>query len=187
MPKAKVTLTDIRLGVSKSVTTNDAGYFRIDSIAASTYTLQITDTGFQNYQETNLTLQVAELRTLSPVLQVGSTSTEVMVTAPQASLNLTAATTGSVISQETVSVTPLGGQNVYGLASLTPGITGSATNSTDNYTNEYAININAAGLRQEENGYQIDNAYTDTPSRAGGTSLSPTTSMRAKEETGAPQ
>ena len=155
VPGAKVTLTDTRLGVSKTATTNDAGYFRIDSIAASTYTLQIAESGFESYQENSLTLQVAELRTLSPVLKVGGTSTEVTVTASQTSLNLSAATTGSVISQETVSVTPLGGQNVYGLASLTPGITGSATNSTDNYTNEYAININAAGLRQEENGYQI--------------------------------
>jgi hypothetical protein len=28
-------------------------------------------------------------------------------------------------------------------------------------------------LRQEENGYQIDGSYTDTPSRGGGTSISP--------------
>ena len=170
---AQVTLTDTRLGVTKTTTTNDSGYFRIDSIAASSYTLRLAASGFDGFDENDLVLQVGELRTLSPVLKIGSTSTEVTVSASQASLNLSAATTGSVISQETVSVTPLVGQNVYGLASLTPGITGSAVNSSDNYTNEYAININAAGLRQEENGYQIDSAYTDTPSRAGGTSISP--------------
>ena len=173
VPGAQVTVTDTRLGVSKTATTNDAGYFRIDSIAASTYTIKMVAAGFDLYQESDLALQVGELRTLSPVLKVGSTATQVTVSASQASLNLSAATTGSVISQETVSVTPLVGQNVYSLASLTPGITGSAVNSGDNYTNEYAININAAGLRQEENGYQIDGAYTDTPSRAGGTSISP--------------
>jgi hypothetical protein len=173
IPGAQVTLTDTRLGITKTVTTNDAGYFRIDSIAASSYTLKLVANGFDEYDENDLTLQVGELRTLSPILKVGSTSTQVTVSASQASLNLSAPTTGSVISEETVSVTPLVGQNVYGLASLTPGITGSAVNSTDNYTNEYAININAAGLRQEENGYQIDGAYTDTPSRAGGTSISP--------------
>ncbi len=173
IPGAQVTITDTRLGVSKTTTTNDAGYFRIDSIAASSYTLRLVANGFDGYDESDLVLQVGELRTLSPVLKVGSTSTQVTVSAIQASLNLSAPTTGSVISEETVSVTPLVGQNVYGLASLTPGITGSAVNSSDNYTNEYAININAAGLRQEENGYQIDSAYTDTPSRAGGTSISP--------------
>jgi len=30
-----------------------------------------------------------------------------------------------------------------------------------------------AGLRQEENGYQIDDGYTNTPSRGGGSSISP--------------
>jgi len=69
----------------------------------------------------------------------------------------------------------LTGQNVYGLASLTPGMTGGGvtTAGNDNYTNEYAINLNAAGLRQEENGYQIDDGYTNTPSRGGGSSISP--------------
>ena len=38
---ATVTVTDTRLGVVKTVTTSQAGYFRIDSIAASTYTVQI--------------------------------------------------------------------------------------------------------------------------------------------------
>jgi hypothetical protein len=52
-------------------------------------------------------------------------------------------------------------------------MTGSAVSSADNYTNEYSININAAGLRQEQNGYTIDGAYTNTPSRGGCTSISP--------------
>ncbi len=171
---AKVTLTDTRLGVVKTATTNDAGYFRIGSIGASTYSLQIEVTGFNTYQETSVNLQVGETRTLAPTLQVGTAKSEVTVSAAeQATLNLSTPTTGSVISEVTVHETPLIGQNVYGLASLTPGITGSGVNSGDNYTNEYAININAAGLRQEQNGYQIDGAYTNTPSRGGGTSISP--------------
>ena len=61
--------------------------------------------------------------------------------------------------------TPLTGQNVYSLASLTPGMTGGGvvTGGQDKLTNEYAINLNAAGLRQEQNGYEIDDAYTEYP------------------------
>jgi len=173
VPGAKVTLTDTRLGVVKNATTNDVGYFRISSIGASTYSLQIDASGFTAYKQNSLNLQVGETRTLAPELQVGSTTSEVTVSALQSTVNLSAPTTGSVISETTVHETPLIGQNVYGLASLTPGITGSGVNSGDNYTNEYAININAAGLRQEQNGYQIDGAYTNTPSRGGGTSISP--------------
>ena len=44
---AQVIITDTRLGVSKDTTTNDGGYFRIDSIAASTYTVEVRMTGFE--------------------------------------------------------------------------------------------------------------------------------------------
>lgn len=170
---ARVTLTDTRLGVIKTATTSQNGYFRIDSIAASAYTINIKLAGFKTWEQKDLTLQVDEVRTLAPTLEVGSVETDVTVSAEEAAINMASATTGAVISQETVEQSPLPGQNVYGLSALTPGITGNAVTSGDNYTNEYAININAAGLRQEQNGFQIDGAYTNTPSRGGGTSISP--------------
>lgn len=173
IPGAKITLTDTRLGVTKTTTSNSAGYFRIDSIAASSYTLQIELSGFKTWNQRDLTLEVGEIRTLAPALEVGSTETSVTVSSAATTINLVSPTTGSVIGEATVQQTPLPGQNVYGLAALTPGMTGSAVTSGDNFTNEYAVNINAAGLRQEQNGFQIDDAYTNTPSRGGGTSISP--------------
>jgi hypothetical protein len=170
---AKVTVTNTQLGVEKTATTNDSGYFHIGSLATSTYTVQIEMRGFATWQQNGLVLQVGETRTLSPVLQVGAVTENVTVSAAPIAVELTNATTGSVVSQTEVEHTPLPGQNVFSLAALSPGITGNAVTSGDNYTNEYAININAAGLRQEENGYQMDGAYTDTPSRGGGASISP--------------
>lgn len=173
VPGATITVTDTRLGVTKTDTANQSGYFRIGSIAASTYTVRVTMSGFNAWEQNNLILQVGEVRTISPILVQGSVATKVTVSASQVAVNLTTATTQAVISGATVEGTPLTGQNIYGLTALAPGITGSGVNSADNYTNEYAININAAGLRQEQNGYLIDNAFTDTPSRGGGTSISP--------------
>ena len=179
---ARVTVTDTRLGVSKATTTNDAGYFRIDSIAASTYTVEVQMSGFETWHQAGLTLQVGEVRTLSPALKVGAASENVEVSAAETAVDLVTPTTGSVIADVTVQQTPLPDQNIYGLTALTPGMTGSAVTSGDNYTNEYAININAAGLRQEQNGYMIDGAYTNTPSRGGGTSISPESQNRAIHE-----
>jgi Carboxypeptidase regulatory-like domain/TonB dependent receptor len=159
--------------VSKATTSNDSGYFRVDSIAASTYTVEVQMAGFETWKQGGLTLQVGEVRTISPALKVGAASENVEVSAAETAVDLVTPTTGSVIADVTLQQTPLPDQNVYGLAALTPGMTGSAVTSGDNYTNEYAININAAGLRQEQNGYMIDGAYTNTPSRGGGTSISP--------------
>ena len=173
--KAKVTVTDTRLGVSKAVLTGDSGYFRIDGIAASTYDVEVQMAGFQTWKQAGLAVQIAEIRTVSPEMKVGEVSTNVEVSATAASLDLVTPTTGSVISNETLAETPLSGQNIYGLAALTPGMTGGGivSGGNDNYTNEYGINLNAAGLRQEENGFQIDDGYTNTPSRGGQTSISP--------------
>jgi len=175
VPGAKVTITDTRLGVAKTTTTNEAGYFRIDSIAASTYTVQIQTNAFKTWEQKDLILQVGEIRTVAPVLELGSVSANVNVSATLESVDLVSAKTGATIADTTVDETPLIGQNVFGLAALAPGITGSGVgfSGADNYTNEYSININAAGLRQEQNGYMIDGAYTNTPSRGGGTSISP--------------
>ena len=170
---AKVTITDTRLGVEKTATTSDAGYFRIDSIAASTYTVQIEMTGFKTWVQKELVVNVGELQTIAPVLVVASATSEVLVSASELAINVTSPTTGSIVPEAILQQTPLTGQNVYGLTALTPGITGTGVTSGDNYTNEYAININAAGLRQEQNGYEIDGAQTNTPSRGGGTSISP--------------
>ena len=170
---AKVVVTDTRLGVEKVTTTNDAGYFRIDSIAASAYSVEVQMSGFKTWQQTGLILQVGEIRTLSPSLQVGAVNTNVEVSAAETSVDLVTPTTGSVIADVTLQQTPLPDQNIFGLTALTPGMTGSAVTAGDNYTNEYNININAAGLRQEQNGYMIDGAYTNTPSRGGSTSISP--------------
>jgi hypothetical protein len=174
---ATITITDIRLGVAKTATTNQSGYFRFDSIAASTYTVHVEASGFASWDQKDLVIQPGEIRTLAPSLTVGSATTSVTVTAAAVSLDLATPTTSSVVGSTTVQNTPLPGQNVYKLAALTPGMTGSAVTSGDNYTNEYAVNINAAGLRQEQNGFQIDGAYTNTPSRGGGTSISPNPSI----------
>jgi hypothetical protein len=173
VPGATVTITDTRLGVEKATTTNEAGYFRFDSIAASTYIVRIQKTGFKSWEQKDLVLEVGQIRTLAPAMELGAVSTNVTVAAEVTAVDLASAKTGATISETTVAEVPLPGQNVYALASLIPAITGNAVTTGSNYANEYAININAAGLRQELNGYQIDGAYTNTPSRGGGTSISP--------------
>jgi hypothetical protein len=175
IPNAKVTVTNNRLGVANSVVSGGNGYFRIDGLPASTFDVQIQAGGFETWKQNGLAVQIAEIHTITPELKVGAVSTNVEVSATAAQVDLETPATGAEISTETVTNTPLSGQNVYSLASLTPGMTGGGvvTAGQDNFTNEYAINLNASGLRQEQNGYQIDDAYTNTPSRAGATSISP--------------
>jgi carboxypeptidase family protein/TonB-dependent receptor-like protein len=170
---ATVKLTDLNLGITKTTTSNGSGYFRIDSIAASSYRVEVTAPSFKSWVETGLTLQVGEVRTIAPILELGAVSTTVTVSAAQAALDLTSASTAAVVTRDTVTQTPLVGQNVYSLAALAPGVTGPGLTSGDNFNNQYGIQINAAGQRQESNSFIIDGAYVDTPSLGGEASVSP--------------
>jgi hypothetical protein len=98
----------------KTAVTNQEGYFRIDSIAASTYKIQVQMDGFNTWSQPELNLQVGEIRTLAPALEVGAVTSDVSVSSTdQAALNTVSATTGAIIARETVQETPLPGQKVY--------------------------------------------------------------------------
>jgi Carboxypeptidase regulatory-like domain len=170
---ATIILTNEELGVKKTVTSNNAGYFRIDSIAAGRYRLEISSPSFRAWVEKDLVLQVGEIRTIAPKLEPGGAESTVTVTATQASVDLTSASTTAVIPIQTVQQVPLVGQNVYSMAALAPGVTGPGLTSGDNYNIQYGIEINAAGQRQESNSFMIDGAFVDTPSLGGEASVSP--------------
>lgn len=170
---ATVLLTNVALGVTKTTKTNDVGYFRIDSIAAGTYHLEVSASGFKTWVENNLVVQVGLIRTVAPRLDPGAVDTSVTVSATAASLDLVTSATSAIIASETLDQAPLVGQNVYGLAALAPGVTGPGLTSGDNFNNQYGIQINAAGQRQESNSFLIDGAFVDTPSLGGEASISP--------------
>jgi len=171
---AKVTATNSELGVTRTTATSTAGYFRIDSIAASTYTVRIEASGFQNWEQKDLVVTVGQISTVAPVLRVASAPSEITVSASaEAAVNLAAPQTASVIEGSALHEAPLPGQNIFHLLPLTAAVTGNGITSGDIYTTEYAININAAGLRQEQNGFTIDGVQTNTPSRGGSTSITP--------------
>jgi Carboxypeptidase regulatory-like domain len=172
IPGANITLTDTKLGVTKTNTSNDSGFFRIDNIAASTYSVSISKSGFENWTLGSITLDVGEIRTLTPSLQPGAVTLTVNVSAAQAALDLATPTTGAVVSQEAVAQTPLVGQAVYSLAQMAPGVTGAAFTSGSNFSTGN-ININAAGQREESNTFAMDGAFIDAPSRGGTVSVAP--------------
>jgi hypothetical protein len=113
IPGATVSITNVALGVTKTATSNPAGYFRVDGIAASTYRVEIKMQGFRTWVQTQLVLQVGEVRTVSPVLEIGQVSTVVNVSATQAAVDLASATSAAVVDNETIKEIPLPGQSVF--------------------------------------------------------------------------
>ena len=79
VPGASVKLTNTATGLERTATTNDNGEFNFPQLALGTYQLTVSKSGFQTVVLTDITTSLSQVNTLSPVLKVGTVTSEVEV------------------------------------------------------------------------------------------------------------
>ena len=88
-----------------------------------------------------------------------------------------------LIEENQVKDLPLSGRNFFNLVVLTPGVLGRATggtqayaqSSSDLYSNEFGVNMNANGARSESNNFLIDSSTVSSSQRSGVVNINPNT------------
>src|SRR6185295_6175840 len=119
----EVTITDEKTGKSsRTVTTDNDGFYTTPSIPAGTYTITASPTGFKKIVTTGVELHVSENKTVNLDLQVGQVSETVTVTSDQAPVELRSGEVSSLISEKQVTELPLNGRNYAQLALMVPGV-----------------------------------------------------------------
>src|SRR5262245_25687994 len=180
VPKAAVTIKSSSTGIERTVETSDSGYFRISSLPAATFTIIIKASGFKTTQK-DITLEVAQIKTLNLALEVGAQTAEVVVTTEAPQIESAQASVSNQINQRRVADLPLVGRNFYTLVVLTPGVTGLpsgggqayAQATGDIFSAEYGVNLNGNGQRAESNGFLVDSANVGATPRGGVTNVNP--------------
>jgi hypothetical protein len=61
VPGVKVTVRNTDTDISRSITTNDDGYFTIPELPAGPYELIVAKAGFHTYRETGITLETGRI------------------------------------------------------------------------------------------------------------------------------
>src|ERR1700691_2978600 len=155
MVGVSVVITDVQRGVSRTVTTDDAGEYVAPDLLPGVYKITVQAKGFKTYERTNVQLEVARDVRIDVVLEPGEASQTVTVTEEVPLINLTNATLGGTLSNEEINDLPLNGRNYENLLQLRPGVVrypggGFSTTSTN-------------GLRAEDNAYLIDGFYNSEP------------------------
>lgn len=182
IPAATVTLKEMSTGVVRTTITSSTGNYRITALPASQFTLSVEAKGFETAVLSNISLQVAETRTVNISLKVGATTTTVTVSAEAASqVNLASGAVSGQINEVKVHELPLVGRNMFSLVVLTPGVTGLpsgggqayAQATADIFNAELGVNLNANGQRAESNSFSVDGATTNGNPRGGVTNLTP--------------
>src|SRR5713226_6629492 len=120
---ATVKVTSQATGVSRDAKTDASGYFVVQLLAVSIYTVRVESQGFQAVEQKDARLQVNESRQLNFTLLPASVSQTVEVSATEVAVQTTNATLGQVITEQQVADLPLNGRDFVQLATLTPGTT----------------------------------------------------------------
>lgn len=122
VPKAEVTVTDEKTGVSRTVSATDDGFYNATSLPAGIYSVSTAPTGFKKTIQTGIQLHVNENKTVNLDLQVGQVTETVTVTSESAPVELRSGEVSSLISEKQVTELPLNGRNYAQLALMVPGV-----------------------------------------------------------------
>jgi hypothetical protein len=126
---ATVTLINSETRVETRTTSNDQGEFVFPSVPPGRYSLGVEATNFKKALATDLVVEVGVTSRTTVVLEVGSVTEQVTITATQDIVNSSSPTLTSVINTRQVQDLPLPTRNPLDLAGLQPGV---AVTGTDN-------------------------------------------------------
>jgi hypothetical protein len=121
VPHATVKATNMGTNITQTVVTDSSGDFVITPVAAGIYSLNITATGFQTINTSNIEVQVGQIVREDLRLKVGEATTTVQVYTDVPILSTDTATLGTVMNNQQLTDLPLNGRGFYRLAELTPG------------------------------------------------------------------
>jgi hypothetical protein len=119
---ATVTLTNSETRIETRTTSNDQGDFVFPQVPPGRYLLGVEATNFKKALATDLIIEVGKNSRTTVVLEVGSVTEQVTITATQDIVNSSSPTLTSVINTRQVQDLPLPTRNPLDLAGLQPGV-----------------------------------------------------------------
>ena len=161
---AKVSLYNAQQGLHREATTNSAGEYEFLAVSPGTYALSVEMPGFRKYERRNLELLVNLPTTSNVVLDIGTSSETVEVSAQTETLNTSDASLGIAFGENQVKQLPMEGRNVPDLLSLQAGVayTGNRPDvNRETDTRSGAVN----GARSDQSNITLDGVDVNTDTK----------------------
>ena len=123
VPNAKVVISSASQGVVRTVDTNNDGIFAAPGLVPGPgYEVAVNASGFAPYDAKNLELQVGQNVDLKISLAVGTTTTQVEVTAAAVLIEDTKTNVSGVVDTRAIQDLPINGRRVDSFVLLQPGV-----------------------------------------------------------------
>jgi hypothetical protein len=160
LPKAHVDITNRATGVTRSVITNDDGFYTAPNLVPGEYEVKATAAGFAP-KGTNLTLTVGDVLSLSLELKVGGVDQKIEIIEAPPAIEFSSSALGAVVAGPVIRDLPLNGRSWTDLATLQPGVAGVTTQvafdqGAGRGNRGFGAQISISGGRPSQNNYRLD-------------------------------
>jgi Carboxypeptidase regulatory-like domain len=155
---SQVVLTNIDTAQARMTTSSGQGYFAFTDLTPGNYKLRVNKTGFKAWEQSSITLTVGQNLTVYPLLQVGSTTEQVEVTAAAPLINTSTSTISQVVNSVQIEQLPLNGRNALQLVALAPGVVSTGTAGQFGATQ---LTFASSGGRDIDTNYNLDGGINE--------------------------
>jgi Carboxypeptidase regulatory-like domain len=138
VPNVMVTVTDVARGVSRTLTTDNAGEYAAPSLVPGTYNIRAEAAGFSVSQRQAVAVGVGQDVRIDLALQTGAQTQEVIVTGTPPIVNTTSAMISTTIETKSLEDLPLNGRLFTKLLDFTAGVAGRPGGNTPTYSSNGA-------------------------------------------------
>jgi len=152
---ATVKVKNVNTGLERTTQTSGDGSYAVSELPIGTYTVTITQTGFQTAVTSSVVVNVGGERRVDAVLKPGQVSQRVEVSGAELpEVETTTNDLGGVLTAKTVEDMPLNGRDYTKLIYLNPGVAGSPDQISDSPGSFGEFSMN--GARGRSNNYMLD-------------------------------
>jgi hypothetical protein len=123
VPGATVIATNLGTQVARTTTTDASGQYALPLLAVGNYKVDVTLSGFKNFSQTGIVLEVGRNARVDAVIQPGNVSEVVAVVADSPLVETRSASLSRRVGQNEVMNLPLVNRDLYSLLNLTSGVT----------------------------------------------------------------
>src|SRR6185312_5910078 len=164
---ANIAVNNVNTGLERSTQASTDGSYSVPELPLGTYTVTISQTGFQTSVTNNVVVDVATERRVDAQLKAGQVTERVEVSGEELSqVNTTSAELGGTLTSETIANLPVNGRDYTKLIYLNPGVSGSPDQISDSPGSFGTFSMNGSRGRANNflpDGTDMNDGYRNDP------------------------
>jgi len=157
IPGAEVRLRNTETNQTRTVRSDERGFFRASELAVGTYEVSVEQSGFSPFRHVGIVLTVGQTARLNIELALGSATGEVTVTDQPPAIDASQTSLTTTVETERIEELPVRSRNYLNFVLLAPGVAGSTQQQTVQTRTPLADSgFTFGGLRARSNNLTID-------------------------------